>query len=103
MTPTTGMSSWSRRWSRAAAAALLHATTTMRTSCSSRRSTISSEYFRTSSAGFGPYGKSAGVTEVDDVGAGHEIEQRPHDREAAEAAVEDADRAVVEHDATAER
>ena len=37
------------------------------TSCSSSRSAISSEYFRTSSAGFGPYGKSAGVAEVHDV------------------------------------
>ena len=97
MTPTTGMSRRSRRWSSAAAAALLHATTIIRTSCSSSRSTISSEYFRTSSAGFGPYGKAAGVAEVDDVGAGNEVEQRPHDREAAETAVEHADRPVVAH------
>ena len=42
--------------------------------------------------GFGPYGKASGVAEVDDASTlGNEVEERAHDRESAEPAVEHAD------------
>ena len=56
ITPITGTGSRASSTSRAAAAALLHATTTARAPRSTRRSPISSAYFRTSSRGLGPYG-----------------------------------------------
>ena len=47
--------------------------------------------------GFRAVRKPPGVAEIDDVGAGNEVEQCPDHREAAESAVEDADRPVVVH------
>src|ERR1700693_1843419 len=47
--------------------------------------------------GLGSIREPSGVAEVDDIGGGNEIEERSHDREAAEPAVEYADRPVVVH------
>ena len=47
--------------------------------------------------GFGSIWEPSGIAEIDEVGAGNEVEQRPDDGEAAESAVEDPDRPVVIH------
>jgi hypothetical protein len=54
ITPMTGMSTRACNCSSAAAAALLHATTSILMRRSRSRSVISNEYLQTSSAGFGP-------------------------------------------------
>ena len=46
--------------------------------------------------GAGPVGVAAGVAEVDEVLVGQQVDHRPGHGEAAEAAVEHPDRAVVE-------
>ena len=56
ITPVTGTVTYSRRWSSAAAEALLHAMTIILTLRAINTSAISVEYFKTSVAGFGPYG-----------------------------------------------
>ena len=96
ITPTTGTSTRACSSSSPAAAAVLHATMRSFTSCSpTRRSVICSANPRTSSSGRGPVRVAAGVAQVDEVLGREEVDQRPGDGEAAEAAVEHADRAVV--------
>ena len=101
ITPTTGTSSDRASSSRsAAAAAVLHATTSSFTSCSSTsQRPIWWANARTSSSGRGPVGVPAGVADVDEVLGRQQVDEGPGHGEAAEPAVEHADRARI-HDRT---
>ena len=98
ITPMTGTGSDSVNVSRAAAAAVLHATTTIFTSKSvdQRVGDLVREVpdlgERT-----GPVRVAPGVADVDEVLVGQQVDHGPGNGEPAEPAVEHADRAVVGH------
>ena len=96
MTLMTGTSTDSRSRSRPAAAAVLHATTTILTSCSSTslavicRAKVADLVERPRAVGI-----AAGVADVDEVLLREQVDDRPGHGQTAESAVEHADRPVM--------